>query len=107
MAKTLSNDTTVTAYFAFWCHDSVVNVPPFIKIIHLVNSERKQLGLPPVAVQYYSLERKAHKADVYFVEEHKVKRVPTFIFYKKGKELGRIIENPKKSLTEDIRDMIQ
>ena len=29
-------------------------------------------------------------------------RVPTFIFYKKGKEIGRFVEYPKKSVEADF-----
>jgi len=39
--------------------------------------------------------------DVYGVEN-----VPTFIFFRNGEELGRIIEAPDKSLEEDMAGII-
>jgi len=36
------------------------------------------------------------------VEELKVERVPTFIFYRAGTEIGRIVENPTRGILEDF-----
>ncbi|HLP46820.1 MAG TPA: thioredoxin family protein [Candidatus Kapabacteria bacterium] len=91
----------VDVYFGIWCSDSKNNVPPFMKIIDRI--ERFNVNIP---VNYYTVERKPTKETKYFVEEFKVERVPTFIFYKNGKEIGRIIENPKKTLIEDMMDII-
>jgi hypothetical protein len=52
------------------------------------------------------VKRKPSKKVKYFVEELKVERVPTFIFYRDGKEIGRIIENPKTSLIEDFLEIV-
>ena len=35
-----------------------------------------------------------------------IKRVPTFIFYKKGKEIGRYVEFPRTSLEKDILTIV-
>jgi len=34
-------------------------------------------------------------------KKFKIERIPTFIFLRNGKEIGRIIETPVKSLEED------
>lgn len=49
--------------------------------------------------------RESDKSINYFVEELKVERVPTFIFYRDGKEAGRIIENPKAGMLEGCMDI--
>ena len=36
-----------------------------------------------------------------------VTNVPTFIFFKDGKEQGRIIEKPKNTLEEDIANLLR
>jgi len=94
----LGADMRIDVYLGLWCPDSRNNVPPFIKII-----DRLGTGVP---VRYYNEPRKASKEVKYFVEELKVERVPTFIFYKEGKEIGRIIENPKLGMIEDIMEIV-
>jgi hypothetical protein len=91
----------IDVYFAFWCGDSKNNVPPFLKIISGI--ERFNVNIP---VNYYYVERKPNKETKYYVEEFKVERVPTFIFYKNDKEIGRITENPKRSVIEDMIEII-
>ncbi len=88
----------VDVYLGLWCPDSLNNVPQFIKIVD-------QLGVG-VTVRYFSLSKKADKAIKYFVEEPKVERVPTFIFYRGDKEIGQIVENPKAGMIEDFMDIV-
>ena len=35
-----------------------------------------------------------------------IERVPTFIFYKKGKEIGRFVEYPRESVEADILKIV-
>ena len=35
-----------------------------------------------------------------------IKRVPTFIFYKKGKEIGRYVEYARESLEKDLLKIV-
>ncbi len=102
MAAKIGENLKIDVYFGFWCGDSKNNVPPFLKIIDVMESFNDKM--PPV--NYYTVQRKPTKETKYFVEEFKVERVPTFIFYRDGKEIGRIIENPKKSLIEDMMDIL-
>jgi hypothetical protein len=95
----IGDDLKIDVYLGTWCSDSLNNVPKFIKIIEAAAAE----NLP---VNYYNVERKPSKEVKYYVEELKVERVPTFIFYRDGKEIGRIIENPKNSLVEDFLEII-
>lgn len=90
----------IDVYLGIWCGDSKNNVPPFMKIIDAIDEAGK------VTVNYYTVERKPNKETKYYVEEFKVERVPTFIFYRDGKEIGRIIENPTNSLIEDFMEII-
>ncbi len=115
LASKIGDNLVIDVYFAFWCHDSETNVPPFIKIIDQIkklnsddNSGENSDDNNAVAltVNYYSVKRKANKKIKYYVKDLKVERVPTFIFYRDGKEIGRIIENPKKSLTEDFLEIV-
>lgn len=95
----IGTNLKIDVYLGLWCSDSKNNVPKFIKIIDKVNNS----NLP---VNYYTVERKPHQGIKYFVENLKVERVPTFIIYRDGKEIGRIVENPQKSLVEDFLEII-
>jgi len=89
----------IDVYLGLWCPDSRNNVPVFMRILD-------SLDIPNINVNYYNCERKASKDIKYYVEDLKVERVPTFIFYRDGKEIGRIVENPKKSLAEDFMEIV-
>lgn len=89
---------SIDVYFAFWCGDSENNVPPFARILN-------EIGDTGMVVNYYVVGRKS-PGEKYYYEKLKVERVPTFIFFKDGKEVGRIIENPQKTLEEDFLEII-
>jgi hypothetical protein len=95
----IGDNLKIDVYLGTWCSDSIYNVPRFIKIIDVVRN-------PNLAVNYYNVKRKASKDVKYYVEDLKVERVPTFIFYRDGKEIGRIVENPTNSLIEDFLEII-
>ena len=86
-------------YFAFWCGDSRNHVPVFRKIVDL-------LDVPDLTVEYFAVERKASPEQKYFAADKEVERVPTFIVYRDGREIGRIIENPKVSILEDLLNIV-
>ncbi|MCU0235767.1 MAG: thioredoxin family protein [Acidobacteria bacterium] len=90
-----SEELRVDVYFAFWCSDSLNHVPVFLKIMDAVNA-------PGFQAAFYEVERKALPEQKYYVEGLQVERVPTFIFYAAGGEIGRIVENPSASILEDI-----
>jgi hypothetical protein len=93
----LGDNLKIDVYLGLWCSDSRNNVPKFIRIIDLLETK--------VPVSYYTVPRKPSKNVKFFIEDLKVERVPTFIFYRDGKEIGRIIENPQKSLVEDFLEI--
>ena len=90
----------IDVYLGTWCGDSRNNIPKFIKII-----DGLEVG-DNLQVNYFNVERKPKPDVIYYVEELKVERVPTFIFYREGKEIGRIVENPTNSLVEDFLEII-
>ncbi len=95
----IGDNLKIDVYLGTWCSDSLNNVPKFINIIEAVEED----NLP---INYYNVDRKPSKDVKYYVEDLKVERVPTFIFYRNGKEIGRIVENPKNSLIEDFLEII-
>jgi hypothetical protein len=99
LKEKLGDGLKIDVYLGLWCSDSKNNVPVFMKIIDA-------LGEDNLPVNYYTVERKASKDVKYYVEDLKVERVPTFIFYRNGQEIGRIVENPQKSIIEDFIEII-
>lgn len=97
LKERLASGMRIDVYLGLWCSDSRTNVPLFIKIL-----DRAGTSVP---VRYFEVPRKASKDIKYFVEDLKVERVPTFIFYRNGGEIGRITENPKATLLEDIMEI--
>lgn len=85
---------TVKIYFGSWCSDSRREVPRFIKIMEAANVNENQL-------QFHGLDRTKKSPD-YQDNKYNIQYVPTFIFYRNGKEIGRIIETPSLTLEKDI-----
>ena len=88
----------IDVYLGLWCPDSRNNLPPFLKIL-----DRVGVAVP---VRYVNVPRKTSRDVKYYVEEMQVERVPSFIFYRDGKEIGRIVENPKAGMIEDMMDIV-
>ena len=42
-----------------------------------------------------------------YEEGMNIEKIPTFIFFKHGQELGRIIEKPKVSLEHDMLEILK
>ena len=90
------NDIKIITFLGTWCGDSRRNVPRFLKAIS---------GNPNLKVEFWAVDRKK-KLDNGLTEKYAIKRVPTFIFFKNDREVGRITEHPQKTIEEDILDII-
>lgn len=84
----------VTVVMATWCGDSKDWVPRFYKIMDGLHFNYKKLSL--ICVD------RDKKAPGTIVETLNIERVPTFIFYRKKAEIGRIVEVPADLLEKDI-----
>ncbi|MEI6059838.1 MAG: thioredoxin family protein [Bacteroidota bacterium] len=84
----------ITVVMATWCGDSKDWIPRFYKVLDELNFNYKRLTL--ICVD------RSRKAPGTMVETLNVDRVPTFIFYRKKVELGRIVEVPADLLEKDM-----
>jgi hypothetical protein len=89
----LGSDLKIDIYLGLWCPDSRNNVPPFLKILDSLDV--------PVPIRYFSVQRKPAQSVRYYFEQAGVERVPTFIFFRDGREIGRIVEHPQSGLADD------
>ncbi|RPD91215.1 thioredoxin [Aureibaculum marinum] len=90
---------TIKAFMGTWCADSRREVPHFFKLMNEAGLNENNLVM--IAVDY----RK--KTTDNLQEGLNIIRVPTFIFYKKGKEIGRYVEYAKESLEKDILKILK
>lgn len=84
----------ITIVMGSWCSDSQWHVPDFYKILDKINYPSDKVTL--IAVN----EDKKTEEDE--IDTLNIKLVPSFIFYRDGSELGRIVESPEKSLEVDM-----
>ncbi len=92
----------IIAFMGTWCGDSRREVPRFYKLLETANFPMDQLTMIAVSSKPNMYKQSPNHEE----RGLNIHRVPTFIFYKKGKEIGRIVESPIKSLEEDIVSII-
>lgn len=89
---------TVLAIVGTWCRDSKRDVPRFFKVAD-------QAGLPLRQVTLVAVDRTKKDAEG-LTEKHAITRVPTFVFFRDGREIGRVTERPVTTLENDIATIL-
>lgn len=97
--KTKINLVDITVVFGTWCSDSKIQVPRFFKVLDMAGYNEKRMTVIGVS--------RKKIAFVTNIEHLNIKLIPTFIISQNGKELGRIIETPKKSIEKDLAKIIK
>lgn len=85
---------SITIVLGTWCHDSKEQVPRFYKILSKLKWNSDLLN------QYCVNTSKV--AEGIDLESYDIVKVPTFIIYRDGNEIGRIIETPVTTLENDL-----
>ncbi|PWG06169.1 thioredoxin family protein [Polaribacter aquimarinus] len=88
----------IKGFMGTWCGDSKRETPRFYKILELTNFNLNDLELITV--------NRNKKTPDNLQEGLNIKRVPTFIFYKNGKEIGRYVEYARETLEKDILKIV-
>jgi thiol-disulfide isomerase/thioredoxin len=96
--KQVVQPTEIVLFYGTWCSDSHREIPRFLKIMEMADNRN-------LTVTEYEVNRQKKDALGKF-EMFGVEFVPTFIMMRNGKELGRIVERPEKSLAEDLAAII-
>ena len=89
---------TVKGFMGTWCGDSRRETPHFYKIADEVGLGINDIDLVTV--------NRSKKTPDNLQEGFNVIRVPTFIFYKDGEEIGRFVEYPRETLEKDILKIV-
>ncbi|WP_340065196.1 thioredoxin family protein [Ascidiimonas aurantiaca] len=97
MLKTLTpllKGIKVTIFMGTWCEDSKRETPHFYKIADATGLKDKNITLITMSQSKDTPEK--------YEKGLNITNVPTFIFYKNGKEINRIVEYPMESLEKDM-----
>ncbi|MDP2723946.1 MAG: thioredoxin family protein [Bacteroidales bacterium] len=96
--KPIADKIEFTVVMGTWCGDSQLQVPRFYKIL-------SELGYSDKRVKLIGVDR-SKAAILVDIKDLNIERVPTFILYKNGIEIGRIIETPTKSMEKNLWKII-
>jgi thiol-disulfide isomerase/thioredoxin len=89
---------TIKGFMATWCGDSKRETPRFYKILDETGYDQNDFELITV--------NRSKKTPDNLQEGFNLLRVPTFIFYKDGEEIGRYVEYPRETLEKDILKIV-
>lgn len=98
LLKNAPQDYEITIFMGTWCDDSKTQVPHFYKILNEIDFDLSKVKL-------ITMDRSKTTSEK-FEEGLNISNVPTFIFYKNGKEMHRIVESPVESLEADMLKII-
>jgi len=104
-------DVSITCVFGSWCSDSRREIPRMWRILEMA-------GYPDLEIEYLGVGSSRFTPESGIPEKllrwsdrvksyYDVQRVATFIIYRNGREIGRIIESPKDSLEQDLLEILQ
>jgi len=97
--KTINGRFSAEIFLGTWCSDSEREVPRFFKIYDRAGLEDN------LTYTLYAVNRKL-KLDNGLSTRRAIERVPTFIFYINGEEIGRIVETPDDLLEKDLLSIL-
>ncbi len=98
--KALISNIKCVIILGTWCGDSKEQVPRFLKILDM-------LKIPMSDISYICVDREKSAPGMNVKEKYLIEKVPTFIFYRKDVEIGRIIETPKTTLEQDVLNILK
>ncbi|HTN47377.1 MAG TPA: thioredoxin domain-containing protein [Flavipsychrobacter sp.] len=89
----------IVIFAGTWCDDSKLWLPRLYKVMQAANYPMRRYSM-------YGVDRA--KTSKYVENKlYKIELVPTIILLKKNKEIGRIVENPQKTLEQDMVGFIK
>lgn len=91
----------IEIYFGTWCPDSQFEVPRLIKLLDVINFDKKKISL--IGVDRDKVVPNISKDQA---ESLSIEMVPTFIFLEDHTEFNRFVELPRKTLEKDILSIL-
>lgn len=92
------SDVNVKIFMATWCGDTKRLLPEFIKTWTDAGLKESQLEVIALHREGKEYKRSPNRVE----QDYDIHRVPTFVFERKGVEVGRIVERPINDLNTDL-----
>lgn len=87
-------EVKVEIYLGTWCSDSKAHVSEYFKVMEMADTPLIQTACTGIP------EDKDKRASFYRGKD--ITKLPTFLVFIDGREAGRIVETPDKSVEEDL-----
>ncbi len=98
MLNEVKTDYTIKIVMGTWCSDSRREVPRFYKLLD-------ELKLVDEEITLINVDRMKKVPEIN-MDDLNILLVPTFIIYRGGKEIGRIVETPIETLEKDLLNIL-
>lgn len=95
----LDRNYSIIVVLGTWCQDSQEQVPRFYRILDA-------LKFPAEMISIICVDGNKTGGDV-DISGLNIEKVPTFIFYRNGEEVGRITETPENTLEQDMFEILK
>jgi thiol-disulfide isomerase/thioredoxin len=96
--QAVPEEVRVEIFLGTWCPDCRQHVSAYLKIMDMVRN--------PVIRTIYTGVPRDRAARGPYIEGKNIERLPTFIVFFRDAEVGRIIETPRKSVEEDLWEIL-
>jgi hypothetical protein len=97
--KRIGESVLIEVYFGSWCSDSRAHLPALFKILDRVDN-------PQIQVNYAGIPRDKSARAAYLPPGKDIVRLPTFLVIVQGREKGRLVETPVRTVEEDLAALI-
>ncbi len=97
--SSLTKGIEIVTFMGTWCSDSQRETPAFLKILDSIGFKGKNQKIYAVSREKTTPKQTEQGLNI--------TNVPTFIFYKDGQEINRIVEYPIESLEKDMLNILQ
>lgn len=97
--RNLTEEVRIDIYLGTWCSDSKSHVSEYFKVLEMADT-------PLIQTSYIAVPEDKTKRAAYYQDKN-ILKIPTFIVFIDGLERGRIVEVPKKSIEEDLVEIIE
>lgn len=92
--KGIKDPISIVMFLGTWCGDSQRESPKLLKLLDAAKN-------PKISFTMYGVDTRKDEGGG-LAKKYRIERVPTIIFLKGNKELGRIVENPKDTMEADF-----